>query len=501
MTAYSPGALATLKKEIAHKAIQRFMTEKQWYGTPEKGFRSNIFDEILPGPTSGPTGTVRIKHRMTMMGSGSGEAPPGAKYIGQTTEHSQIVYTYEVDPWTSIYEPWIENIETAFHGWDTLPEPGDFDGPVEAMRAAVGSLTPYPDAGTGGDMDGDKFTSVDLATDIDTIHTWLGPDVPGAYTGAIIYAFYTKYGAERIKGVLNNQAQLAIMLGTTLLGEKKVWEKAREDIMILGGDAKKVFDVTAGGVGGFDLKVVKALGDLLGEFVPAPFKPVLTVGMKSLGLIEALMPPKDQSAVNTKITGDTADAILSSMRDELRKLDAQIMARENELNDSVQKLLDLMGTMPASNFHIHAEAGVDPGMREPERISVNSRTMGDLGYNVIPRIASTMGRAAEKAHGADKPFIWQRTYVGVLPNGPYPNWLILLGELDKVATGSASELVEAGELLAKAGQGLRETDEQTEGAMKGLEDELARGKGQHGYTPYKPPPPPKDEHPGPGGPI
>lgn len=497
MTAYSPGALATLKKEIAHKAIQRFMSEKQWYGTPEKGFRSNIFDEILPGP-SGPTGTVRIKHRMTMTGSGSGEPPPGAKYIGQTIEHSQIVYTYEVDPWTSIYEPWIDNIESAFHGWDTMPEPGDFDAPVEAMRAAVGSLTPYADAGTGGDMDGDKFTSVNLSTDIGTLGKWIGPDTPDAWSGAIIYTFDTKYGAERIKGILNNQAQLAIMLGTTLLGEKKVWEKGREDIMILAEDAKKVFDVTQGGVGGFDLKVVKALGDLIGEFVPAPFKPILSVGQKGLSLVEALMPPKDQSPVNTKISGDTADAIYTSLRNELRRLDLQITNREKELDDSVQKLLDLMGTMPASDFHIHPDAGVDSGMNSGQ-VKADTKIMGDLGYNVVPRIASTMARSAEKAQGSDKPFIWQRTYVGMLPTGPYQSWLVLLGELDKVATGSASELTQAGQLLGKAAGGLRDTDQQTRDAMKGLEDEIARG--QTGYTPYTPPPPPPDEHPGPGGPI
>jgi len=113
----------------------------------------------------------------------------------------------------------------------------------------------------------------------------------------------------------------------------------------------------------------------------------------------------------------------------------------------------------------------------------------------VPRIASTMARGAESAHGSDKPFIWQRTYVGMLPSGPYSTWSTLLGELDKVATGSASELVEAGQLLAKAAGGLREVDDETRGAMKGLDDEIARGKdGYHAYAPPPPPPPPLRGH-------
>jgi hypothetical protein len=496
MTDYSPSALSDLKKKIAHNAIAKSLYEQKWYGNAERGFRSSNFDETLP-PVSGPTGTMRLTHRvnMGMGGVQEGGPPPGAKYLGQSyPKTGGIAYEWDSDPWTDIYHPWIQNIEDAFYGWDTLPEPADFDTPVEAMRAAVGSLTPYADAGSNGDLDGDKFTSVGLATDIGTLGKWIGPDTPDAWSGSIIYTFDTKYGAERINGVLNNQAQLAIMLGTTLLGEKKVWEQARIDIMALAAEAVKAFDPLGGSGSGFDLGVVKALADLVGEFIPAPYKPILAVGQKGLSLVEALMPPKNQSPVNTKISGGTADAVLTSLRDELRKLDGQITAREGELDTSVQKLLDKLTTMPASDFHIHPDAGVDPGMKSGQ-IKADTRIMGQIGYNVVPRIASTMARGAESAHGSDKPFIWQRTYVGMLPSGPYSTWSTLLGELDKVATGSASELVEAGQLLAKAAGGLREVDDETRGAMKGLDDEIARGKdGYHAYAPPPPPPPPVRGH-------
>ena len=46
----------------------------------------------------------------------------------------QLFYLYEVDPWTDIYEPWFERINTAFEGWDQLPDPAEYTTPIEHMR-------------------------------------------------------------------------------------------------------------------------------------------------------------------------------------------------------------------------------------------------------------------------------------------------------------------------------------------------------------------------------
>ena len=73
---------------------------------------------------------------------------PGARLAGDGyNEVGQGYYIYEVDPWTDIYEPWIDRIENAFKGWESIPEPGDFSGPIESIRAAVTALTPLPDRG------------------------------------------------------------------------------------------------------------------------------------------------------------------------------------------------------------------------------------------------------------------------------------------------------------------------------------------------------------------
>jgi hypothetical protein len=68
------------------------------------------------------------------------------------------------------------------------------------------------------------------------------------------------------------------------------------------------------------------------------------------------------------------------------------------------------------------------------------------------------------------------------------------GPFDAVTTGSAAELVEAGRLLAIGAGQLEDVDGYTEAALRGVEDELARG--EYGWSP-------EDVYPAPpgGGPF
>jgi hypothetical protein len=490
--AYSAAKVRATIKKIAHQAIALSLIDDQWYGRAETGFRNDAFDEELP-PVTGPTGTIKLTQRETGSMTFEREAipPPGARYTGTSNPPDAIVaYHYEVDPWESIYQPWIQKIEDAFQGFDDLPDPDDFEKPMESMRAAVGALTPLSSAGGAeGDQDGDKFSSAGLASDIATLDKWIGPDTPDAWSGATIYAFDSHYGAARIKTVLNNQTQLAIMLGIVLKGEQKVWEKARKDTMALMDNAERAFEPSGGGFP-ISFGVVQATVDLVTQFVPPAYSEAFGKGSSALGLIEPLLPKGETDKVESTITGRSAEAKYSSMLEEITKLDTQIVNREEALQKSVKDLLSEMTELPASDFHIHPGKGVDPGLKSGE-LNANPRIMGDIGYNVVPRIASTMARGAEEAQGADNEWMWQRSRVGVLSDGPYPEWSVLLGELDKVATGSAAELTEAGHLLAVAAGGIKNVDEDTRSATKGLNDELDRG--QYGYdnddADYIPPPP------------
>jgi hypothetical protein len=488
---YSAAKVRATIKKIAKQAVAAELFDLKWYGRPEEGFNNSGFDQQLP-PVTGPTGTIELIQRETAgMGLREPVPPPGARLTGTSHPPTAIIaYHYEVDPWVDIYQPWMQRIEDAFSGFDELPDPKDFEGPISDMQAAVGSLTPLESAGgSEGDKDGDRFASADLASDLATLNRWVSPTTPGAWSGATVYAFDTSYGATRIKAVLKNQAQLAIMLGIGLKGEQKIWEKSRKDTMRLMEDAALAFEPGGGGLG-VNLEVVGALVDIASAFIPPAYQVAFEAGSSALGLIEPLLPAKEADKVESTIKGGDADEIYTSMLEAVAKLDGQIVDREEDLAKSLSDLLKEMSSMRASDFHIHPDKGVEPDLESGE-LKADPRIMGNVGYNVVPRIASTMARGAEEAEKADKELMWQRTRVGVLSSGPYPEWSVLRGELDKVATGSAAELTEAGRLLAVAAGGIKDVDEETERANKGLTNELDRGK--DGYSnddvDYIPPPP------------
>jgi len=480
--AYSPAALDELKKKIAHMAIAFAMVETEWYGNAERGYRSSGFDFELPA-VGGPTGTIRITNTQS---SGMGlpqdnVPPPGAVLVSDGYDDFGLYrLVYEVDPWADIYEPWITRINDALEGWEALPDPAHYADPVERIRAAVTALTPLPTGGNGIDPDGDfsdDFASVDLEANLTSLYKWTSSqDGDGANVSAMLYAFDDAYGAGRIRPVLVNQAQVGVVLGVTLLGEQKIWEKAREDIVKLAAEAERAFDPFGGGVE-FNIGILKAFAGLLGHFAPPPLKTILAVGGSALSLIETLLPPETESEVELRIDGGTAEQIYQSMCDAITDLSRKIADQELELSTTLGKLLGVMDSGPGSQFHIHPTHGMASDLLNAPVIDTHIDRLRDIGYQTVPMIAAVMGRAAEHAHAADKPTIWERTIgIGLGGSGPYTRWSAVLNEFDAVATGSGAELVEAGRLLAVGAGFLEDVDGNAGQALRGIEDDLARGE-------------------------
>jgi hypothetical protein len=484
VTDYSPEALEDLKEKMAHAAIKWVMYEEptQWDGNAEDGFYGAGWEGRLP-PVSGPTGTVQLKFFPPLMTAAAG-IPPGARVTGDGyNEVGQGYYTYEVDPWTDIYEPWINRIDEAFKGWDTIPEPGEFSGPINSIRSAVTALTPLPTQEGGPDDGGDPegefettYADVELETALGTMDAFIGADTAGADQGLLIYAFRHGYGPDRIRSIMGNQAQVAIVLGLVLLGEQKVWQGAQQDIMAIADKASESFRPGGGG-GDIDLKVVKAFVDLLATFVPAPVKPVLATGSAALSLVDELMPEDTPGDTSVKLDGYTPDEVYNSMVDAIRKLEQRVFDQEYELAyTTLSGVLDYMYGHDGSQFHIHPDKGLDLDLAEAPRLTVHPEYLKRIGYQLVPGVAAYLGHAAEDAQSADKPDIWRRTnYIGLSPDGPYPRWSEVLGEFDAVTTGSGKELVEAGRLLAVGAGFVEDTDGDTATALKGVQDDLDRG--------------------------
>ena len=481
MTGYSPGALDGLIKKIAHSAIKWVMYDEpvRWDGDADSGFYGASWEGKLP-PVNGPTGTVRLKYYPPGLGSAAG-APPGAKVVGDDyNEVGQSYYIYEVDPWADIYEPWVNRIEEAFKGWNGIPEPGDFSGPIGSIRKAVTALTPLPTGEGGNDPDGEfdtTYTSVDLNTALGTMDRFIGADTAGADEGLLIYAFRQGYGPDRIRGIMGNQGQAAIVLGIALLAEQKIWEGAGKDIMAIADKAAGSF--RPGGAGGdeIDLEVVKAFKDLVVGFLPGPVQTVVDTGEKVLNLVTTLLPKTPEGDSSVQLEGYTPHEVYSSLVDIIRKLEQRVFDQEYEVAYStLDGLLDYMYDNAGSQFHIHPTKGIDTDLASAPALTVHPEYLKKIGYQLVPGIAATMGHAAEDAQAADKPGIWTRTnYIGLSPDGPYPRWTTVLSEFDAVTTGSGKELVEAGRLLAVGAGFVQDTDGDVQEALQGVQDDLDRG--------------------------
>jgi hypothetical protein len=489
MTDYSSGALDDLKKKIAHKAIKWVMYEEptRWDGDAESGFYGSGWEGKLP-PVDGPTGTVRLKYYPGGLSATAG-MPPGATPVGDGyNEVGQGYYIYELDPWADIYEPWINRIEEAFKGWNGIPEHGHFTGPIESIRKAVTALTPLPSGEGGNDPDGEfgtTYTSVDLNTALGTMDEFIGAQTAGADEGLLIYAFRQGYGPDRIRGIMGNQGQAAIILGVALLAEQRIWKGAGQDIMAIAEKAEASF--RPGGAGGdeINLEVVKAFKDLVVGFLPGPVQTVVDTGEKVLNLVDTLMPKTPEGDSSVQLEGYTPDEVYSSLVEIVGKLEQRVFDQEYEVAYStLQGLLDYMYENEGTQFHIHPTKGIDLDLASAPRLTVHPEYLKRIGYQLVPGIAAQLGHAAEDAQSADKPDIWRRTdYIGLSPDGPYPRWSEVLSEFDAVTTGSGKELVEAGRLLAVGAGFVEDTDGTTATALKGVEDDLARGSDEWSNEP------------------
>jgi hypothetical protein len=493
-TEYSESALQAKVKEIGEKAIETYLymlPTTGWDGSASEGFGGAGWDGRLP-PVSGPTGKTRLK---CYLGGFSAVAaiPPGFSVVGDGSDGAgSSYYEYEVDAWASIYEPWMTRIEQAFRGWDDLPDPAMFDGPIEAVRKAVTELTPMPSESQGQDTGGDfdsPYASVDLSAALSTIQTIVG-EFAAEDMGLLISAFLFYYGPERVKQIMTNQGQVAIVLGLVLLGEQRIWMGARRDIMAIADAAAS--SMRPGGAGNgdtIDFDVVKAFADLAKLFVPGAVATAIDAGEKTIDIVTQLTPEKPEGPDSVKLSGYTVEEVAASMEEHIRTLDKKVFDSEYELiNKTLEGMLDYMWGNNATQFHINPGGGIEPDFAKADKLDVRPKSLKMVGYQLVPQVAAYMGKAAEAGQAANNAGIWSRTFVGYVSSGPYNKWVEVLNQFDKVTTGSASELVEAGKLLAIGAGWLEDTDGDTKTALTGVDDDIARG--QHGWDNTPPPPPP-----------
>ncbi len=468
MSDYSSSALGDQMGRILDNAIRRYVTEFQWYGTPDEGFQGNGWDGLLP-PTFGPTGTVRLRQNAMAQTSVS-PPPPGSHYVGEEIVGQLIYYIYEIDAYEVLYKPWIDRLNTAFEGWRSLPDPADFVGPRTSLEGAVDALT--PEAQSEG---GFSFVDVEVSNAMGLMYKWISPS--GGSSSDLLYAFDAAYGVDRITGVMMNQAQVAAGAGLAVAGEQQVWTKARADIMRIAGDAADALDVSGGGGGSIDLGVVKAFVDLTALFVPAQYKILTGAVSQGLGFLDQVIPEQTVESRQVSVAGGSAEEIFASLETAIRDLESAVFHEEVEIGLKLQVLLGIMGSRAASDFHLHPGAGTEETFTDAAVIRIESTTVQSIGTRDVPTVATAFLRAADLASTHTGQGIWSRDHhIGYGSYGPWARWSEVLGQLDAITTGSARELVEAGQVLAVAAGWIEDSDDEAAAALSGLTDDLARGR-------------------------
>lgn len=477
MTDYSSSALGDLMGRILDNVIRRAVTEFEWFGTADDGFQGNGWDGRLP-PTFGPSGTVRLRYN-ALAQTDSSPAPPGARYVGEESQGSMLYLVYEIDPYETIYKPWIDRVNDVFEGWRSLPDPADFEGPRTRLEDAVDALT--PEAQRDG---GFTFVDVGVSNAIGLMHTWISPS--GGSSSDLLYSFDAVYGVNRITGVMTNQAQVAAGAGLAVAGVQQVWTKARRDIMTIASDAAEALDVSAGGDFSIDLGVVKAFVDLVGVFVPAQLEVLTDAVSQGLGFLDEVTPEPRTSSREVTVTGGTAEEIFSSLETAIRDLDTSIYEEELELVTKLRTLQDILGGAGGQrgpdDFQLHPGAGMDDTFTEASEIRIDSLAVQDIGSHQVPIIAAAFLRAAEHAAADTGEGIWTRdSGIGYGTSGAWLPWSQVLEQLDAITTGSARELIDAGRMLAQAAGWIEDSDAASAAALAGHADELARGKDEWSY--------------------
>ena len=134
-----------------------------------------------------------------------------------------------------------------------------------------------------------------------------------------------------------------------------------------------------------------------------------------------------------------------------------------------------MDTEDPTLFHIHPDAGVEPEYAV-SALHADVPLLRSIGLVTMPTVAGHVALAAGRAQDADRPSAWDRpSDIGLGAQGPYLQWRRLLDAFDAVTTGSAKELVEAGELLAQGADDIARADAGSAERTAALEKALDRG--------------------------
>lgn len=462
MARYSPSALRAQIENVIEAACDAEMKQYGWVRRGD-GYASTQFHDTIPARASAQEcGGVYITPIYPLH-----DAPPG----GTLTEDGSQYY---IDPATTIYKPWEEWAEATFEGWDEIPIAEDFEPLLDAAREAV-ALTTLESGGiqVGGDLTADG----DLASNLIFIGDWIGPDAPNAYTGQAIGAFDYSYGAARQETVIGNQRQAMIAVGLCLAGGQSLWFRAGEDIMTFADHAQTAFENLSSS--GFDLTLVKSFVDVVGVFATGPLKGGVEVAEKIIDgaekvkkLVDAVTPEDAAEPVDPALSGGSALEVGDKIIDVLNEMRTATWTQEQALIAPLLVMKEDMFGDPRA-YHIHPEAGYDPGLTGVPEIHIDSAALNRAMGTAVAVVVGKLTQAAQRMETAGGGLPWLHPVsVGYGTSGPSPELSQLTSLITETCLSTCQELLHATRLLAAALGAIDAVDEEIDQTLGTLRGEL-----------------------------
>ncbi|MFT4082099.1 MAG: hypothetical protein QM638_05895 [Nocardioides sp.] len=407
-------------------------------------------------------------------------APLGGRYVGSTFEpggrvtdptgqYESFVHfrpEWPFDDIPSMQNYYWKRVNELFEDWYRIPAPTPpgatpgFDGPIAGARTAASALafsadkveTPGNDLFGGDPQLGSALQNLDQDLD--------GMDGYAIRTFKLLYA-------DPLEDVTASQEAVACALWIAVVGEQKVWAKARQGIADIAGQAAAAMK-SADGRGGGDLTV---LLDVIGSVADvAGLIPGVSEGAKAVSTINSVLKtayshvPKSKPEHQPLQAGDPL-GVLSNVAQAIETLKSQIRGEEDGIRTAMTTDHDtitdgteqrsfslgtpqLLGDTTASDY------------RTSNDLEMKLSGLKFVATEIMP-ILSGAYRSAEK--GLDdisgSSACWARpSGIGIGATGPFPEVSGLASTLAGYLADNARNIDDAASVLEIVGRDIHKSD-------------------------------------------
>lgn len=247
-----------------------------------------------------------------------------------------------VVPYGQAREPIVADIERRFAGvaelfvpFVDMPDPRDFQSLVESMNVALGKLA------IGGHPNADPSLDLPTRANSELAKMSGSESYLAQWTGRAAEEFKTNF-IDPFPATASNQFLLAFVLKWSLVAEQQIWEDGRKEI-------DKIAEMTIAALeqlpeagaqaGTILLTVVGAILTVASLWASGGILTGLTVAAAAVAVGGTLSSPEP---TETTIEGNTADAVIASMREAMDTLVTHIATQESFIADLLARVLQMV---------------------------------------------------------------------------------------------------------------------------------------------------------------